>query len=136
MTATPDRDGEAFWGPGPDVVFRRNLAEGRFVIQHCQDCARYVFPPRSLCPACGSTALRTVEASGQGQVHSTSVDRRRPEAGGPVNIALVDLAEGPRMMSRVVGVAPDQVGIGMAVRAEIHGDSGGPLVVFRLVGTG
>jgi uncharacterized OB-fold protein len=125
LTAAP-----AFSGPGPDEVFRRNLAEGRFVIQLCGACRTHVFYPRSLCPHCGSAGLSTVPASGRGRVYSTSVNRRRPEAGGPINIALIDLEEGPRLMSRVEGVAPDQVCMGMAVIARIRTDAGEPLLVF------
>jgi hypothetical protein len=58
-------------------------------------------------------------------------DRRYPaDKGGDVNIALVDLAEGPRMMSRVEGVAPDQVKIGTAVKARIAELNGEPAIVF------
>ena len=63
--------------------------------------------------------LDWVKASGSGTVYSTTVVRRKPEAGGDYNVALIDLAEGPRMMSRVVGVEPTAVKIGMKVRARI-----------------
>jgi hypothetical protein len=45
--------------------------------------------------------------------------RRKPADGGDYNVCLVDLAEGPRMLSRVAGVAPEEVRIGMAVKARI-----------------
>ena len=120
----------AFSGFGPDAVFRTQLAEGRFVIQRCEVCATHVFYPRSLCPHCGSAELATVQASGRGVVYSTSVNRRRPEAGGPINIALVDLEEGPRLMTRVEDMAPDVVRIGMAVSARIRVADGAPILVF------
>jgi uncharacterized OB-fold protein len=47
-------------------------------------------------------------------------------------VALIDLAEGPRMMSRVIGIAPEAVEIGMNVKARII-DDGGPIVVFEPV---
>jgi uncharacterized OB-fold protein len=127
--------GELFRGPGPDEVFRRNLADGRFVIQSCKACLEHIFYPRSLCPHCGMAELVTVEASGRGVVYATTVNRRRTEAGGPLNVALIQLEEGPRMMSRVEGVAPEDVAIGMHVTAEIREHAEGPLLVFTPTGT-
>ena len=54
------------------------------------------------------------KASGRGIVHSTTVARRRPEKGGDYNICLVTLEEGPRLMSRVIEIAPEEVKIGHA----------------------
>ena len=57
--------------------------------------------------------------------------RRKPESGGDYNVALVDLAEGPRLMSRIDGVPPEQVRIGMRVRARVIDDPAkGKLLVF------
>ncbi len=121
---------------GPEKTYFDALAEGRFILQHCTACERAVFYPRSLCPHCGATALEWRAASGRGVVYATSVVRRRPEQGGDHNVALIDLAEGPRLMSRVDGVAPAAVSIGMAVAAEV--DLGGevPVLVFRPAGQG
>jgi uncharacterized protein len=115
---------------GPDLVYRQALEAGRFQIQRCGSCARHVFYPRVLCNHCGAAALEWVAASGRAVVYSTTIVRRKPDAGGDINIVLVDLEEGVRMMSRVEGVAPEQVRIGMAVRARIVTDAGQPLVVF------
>jgi uncharacterized OB-fold protein len=115
---------------GPDRVYRQALEAGRFQIQRCGSCARHVFYPRVLCNHCGAAALEWVAASGRAVVYSTTIVRRKPDAGGDINIVLVDLEEGVRMMSRVEGVAPEQVRIGMAVRARIITDAGQPLVVF------
>lgn len=121
-----------FDGPGPDAEFRDALATGRFLIQRCRACGVHRFPPGPVCVACGDAALKTVPASGEGTVHSTTVVRRRPEEGGDHNVALIDLAEGPRLMSRVEGVAPDAVRIGMAVRARIAAGAE-PVLVFDVV---
>jgi len=115
---------------GPDRVYRDALEAGCFQIQHCKDCGQHVFYPRVLCNHCGATALEWVVASGRATVYSTTVVRRRPDAGGDINIVLVDLEEGVRMMSRVEGLAPEQVRIGMAVTARIVAGAGQPLVVF------
>ena len=114
---------------GPDHHFRAHLDAGRFMIQRAVTSGTYVFPPRTASPGAGE-ALEWVEASGRGVVYSTTVVRRRPPEPS-LNVALVDLAEGPRMMSRVEGPEPGDVRIGMAVRAEIVAGEDGPLVIFR-----
>ena len=120
-----------FEGPGPDALFAQALARGRFEIQHCSACGQHVFYPRALCPHCGSAQLDWVEPSGAGQVYSSTTVRRKPESGGDYNVALVDLAEGPRLMSRIDGVPPEQVRIGMRVRARVIDDPAkGKLLVF------
>jgi uncharacterized OB-fold protein len=123
----------AFSGPGPDAVFAAFLADGRFMLQQCDECKKHVFYPRVLCPHCGSPKLSWQPASGQGTVYSTTVVRRKPEQGGDYNVALVDLHEGPRMMSRVDGISPHEVTIGMAVCAQIVDEpKKGKLLVFVL----
>lgn len=121
----------SFEGPGPDARYRAFLEQGKFCIQYSPDSDRYIFFPRAICPYSGSTDLEWREASGRGVVYSTTVVRRKPERGGDYNVALIDLEEGPRMMSRVEGVAPDKVAIGMAVKAKIVTEDGAPLVVFE-----
>jgi uncharacterized protein len=127
LSDTPENP---FAGPGPAKIYRDNLASGRLELQICESCARQIFPPNVLCPHCGAMRLRWAATSGAGVVYSTTVVHERPEQGGNRNIALVDLAEGARMMSRVEGVAPEAVRIGMRVRARIAAAEGGPLVVF------
>ena len=126
-----DNDTPRPGNPGPDWIYRQALSEGRFVIQKCASCGTCIHYPRALCTDCGSDELETVEASGGGTVYSTSVVRRRPERGGDYNIALVDLDEGPRLMSRVEGPAPEEVTIGMRVKARIDTVGDAPLLVFE-----
>lgn len=116
--------------PGPLQTFEDNLARGEFRIQQCKDCGAHVFYPRYLCHHCGSSALKWVDVTGRGTVYATSVVRRKPEKGGDYNIALIDLEEGPRMMSRVIDVDPDEVTIGMAVSAHVGLIDDQPAVVF------
>ena len=113
--------------------YQAELDAGRFCIQQCPQCSRHVFQPRELCPHCGASPLQWVAASGLGTVYSTSTVSRRPEAGGPYNVAIIDLDEGVRMMSRVEGVPPDEVAIGQRVQARIADRDGQGLVVFDLV---
>ena len=69
--------------------------------------------------------------TGLGTVYSTTVSRQRREAGGDFNVCLVDLDEGPRLMSRVESVAPEAVRIGMRAKARISGTrEAGYLIVF------
>ena len=123
-----------FEGPGPEQVYHAALKEGAFQIQFCGACKQHVFFPRVVCVHCGSPDLSWVRASGKGTVYSSSVMRRKADAGGDLNLSLIDLEEGVRMMSRVEGVAPDQVKIGMAVNASIISHKGQPLVVFTPAG--
>ncbi len=120
-----------FVGPGPNRVYQGYLEKGDFRIQRCDGCGKHVFYPRLTCSHCGSIALKWVTASGRGVVYSTSIVNRKAEKGGPYNVVLVDLAEGPRMMSRVDGVSNEQVKIGMPVKAKIESGGNEPFVVFQ-----
>ncbi|UUX95204.1 Zn-ribbon domain-containing OB-fold protein [Aquabacterium sp. J223] len=106
------------------------LDEGRFLIQRCSACDRAVFFPRELCPHCGSTALARQAPAGTGTVVAVTTVRRRPEDGGDLNVSLVDLDEGVCLMSRVEGLAPDDVRIGLKVRARVVQHDGRGLLVF------
>lgn len=114
----------------PDQIFREFLEQGKFMLQRSRETGRFIFYPRVAEPGTGSTDLEWVPASGRGIVYSTTVVRAEPKA-RDYNVVLVDLDEGPRMMSRVEGVAPDEVRIGMAVTARIAEGDGGPIVVFE-----
>lgn len=117
----------------PLACWQDHLRAGRFMLQYCDDCRRFVFYPRVVCPHCASEAL-SWKAAGEGAtVHATTVVARRAADGGPYNVALVDLDEGVRMMSRVDGVAPEDVRIGLRVTPVITEVDGAPNVVFRPV---
>lgn len=115
---------------GPEATFRAFLDAGRFMLQRARGSGRYVFPPRVAEPATGDRDLEWVEASGRGVVYATTIVRVRPPEES-YNVALVDLAEGVRMMARVEGIAPEAVRIGMAVVGAVSEGPDGPLVVFR-----
>jgi len=118
--------------PGPDKIYHDALARGEFTLQRCTACGAHVFYPRHLCPECGSARLEWKKASGRGTVYSTTVVRQRPEAGGNKNLCVVELAEGPRLLSRIEGMPAEEVRIGMAVTAEIAGEAEEPrYLVFR-----
>lgn len=116
---------------GPDAAYQAYLDEGRFMLQRSRSSGAHVFYPRRLAPGTGADDLEWVEASGDGVVYSTTVSRQRPEKGGDQNIALIDLAEGPRMMSQVIDIEPAEVKIGLAVKAEIGDIEGRAVILFR-----
>jgi len=114
----------------PDQDFDRFLAEGRFMLQRSRSSRRYVFPPRVAEPGTGARDLEWVEASGDATVHSCTIVAQKPPALG-YSVALVDLAEGPRMMTRLQGIPPRLAQIGERVRARILSEGGVPLLVFE-----
>ncbi|UXJ50222.1 Zn-ribbon domain-containing OB-fold protein [Pseudomonas citronellolis] len=115
----------------PESDYQRFLCEGRFMLQRSRQGGGYVFYPRVAEPGTGNTDLEWVEASGRGVVYSTTVVRQRPPTPN-YNVALIDLEEGVRLMSRVEGVAPEAVRIGMAVKAKIlRDDPAAAVLVFE-----
>lgn len=116
-------------GIRPEREYREHLADGRFMLLRSRSSGRCMFYPRVAEPVTGNTDLEWVEASGEGTVHATTAVNQRPPT-PPYNVALIDLAEGPRMMSRVEGVAAQDVRIGMPVKARIIEEDGAPLLVF------
>lgn len=120
---------------GPDETFRAFLANGKFMLQRSRLNGEFVFYPRASWHGARGDDLEWVEASGKGEVYSATTIRRKAEHGGDYNISLVQLAEGPRMMTRVLGTAPDNVRIGMPVRAVVErpqwsSSQTAPVVVF------
>ncbi len=124
--------------PSPGVLARHQaeLDAGRFLVQRCGDCHRHIYFPRELCPHCGSGQVELVAPAGTGTVYSTTTVRRKADAGGDYNVALIDLDEGVRLMSRVEGIAPDAVRIGQRVRSRVVVNGGTGLVVFDAIDGG
>jgi uncharacterized OB-fold protein len=119
---------------GVEAHYVAALNAGRFLIQRCEACTRHVFYPRQVCPHCASASLAWVEPRGTGSVYSTTTVRRKPEAGGDYDVSLIDLDEGVRMMSRVEGLPPHEVKIGMRVQAKLVESKAGRMVVFEPAG--
>jgi uncharacterized OB-fold protein len=108
-----NRDNAGFW---------EGVREHRLLIQRCTACATLRFPWLPGCPTCGAPEWDTVEASGEGTVFSYVVMHHPPfpAFAPPYAVALIELAEGVRMVSNVVGVPHDKVRIGMPVRLEFR----------------
>ena len=116
----------------PEKEYFEHLAAGRFMIQRSRSSGHHVFYPRVAEPGTGAADLEWVAASGLGTVYSATVIRGKPPT-PDYSVVLIDLAEGPRLMSRVDGIAPEAVTIGMPVKARVIKESEQPLVVFEPV---
>jgi len=119
---------------GPDKIFQDGLAKGQINLQQCDDCERFIFFPRILCPHCKGSSLTWRLASGDGTIHTTTTVRRKSERGGDYNVCMVELAEGVRMMSRVDEISPDDVKIGLPVTAFVGEIDGVPAVLCKPAG--
>ncbi|MFE6687700.1 bifunctional MaoC family dehydratase N-terminal/OB-fold nucleic acid binding domain-containing protein [Streptomyces sp. NPDC057743] len=116
-----NRDNAGFWA---------GVAAHKLLLQRCGGCGTLRFPWLPGCNGCGSTRWDTVEAGGAGTVYSYVVMHHPPfpafaapeggGAAGPYAVGLIELAEGVRMVSNVIGVEPDRVRIGMPVRLEFR----------------
>lgn len=92
---------------------------GKLLIQQCEDCNKYIFFPRIVCPSCMSNKIKWVESSGKGKVYSFTVARRNRHPAFvdkvPYIVALIELEEGVRMMSNLVNVEVEDVKCDMPV---------------------
>jgi hypothetical protein len=91
---------------------------GRLLVQRCEACGHHQHYPRALCTRCHATRLGFVEASGRGTVYSFTVIHRAPAPAftPPYVVALVRLAEGPVLLTHVVGCPPEAVRCDQPVR--------------------
>ena len=79
-------------------------AAGELLLQCCDACAHTYFPPRPFCPKCASRKVSVVKSSGKAKLFSYVIHHRpAPGFTPPYAIAVVELAEGPRMMTNIVG---------------------------------
>lgn len=115
--------------PNADSLPYWNAArERRLLIRQCKSCGAKHFMPRHACPECLSDQLEWIESKGLGKVHSYSVVYRAPTpafaADSPYVVALIDLDEGPRMFTNIVGDNAISVTIGDRVKVayEARGD--------------
>ena len=93
--------------PTPETEhFWAGAREGRLKLQRCVDCSGVYFPPRPFCPSCISKNIEVFDASGKATLYSYVINHREhPAHDGAYSIAVVELAEGPRMMTNIVNVA-------------------------------
>lgn len=121
------KDSEEFWA---------FAADGALMLRGCNACGALMYYPRILCTRCMSTDLSWRRASGRGRVYAFTFVHRAPteafRAEAPYPVAIVELEEGPRMMSNIVACAPEVLAIGLPVELQFapRGESGA-IPVFR-----
>jgi len=117
---------QAFWD---------GTREGKLLVQVCQRCRARIFAPRKRCPECWSTDLGWIESVGRGTIYtfSTAYSMVEPRFMDelPYTIAYVDLAEGVRMMTRIVDCDPADLAIGMEVEVAFQERGDFRLPIFR-----
>lgn len=125
--------------PTPETAhYWEGARQGELRIQRCADCAHAYFPPRPFCPACSSRDVAVERASGRATLHSYVIHHREvPGFEPPYAVAVVELEEGPRLMTNIVDCeqTPDALRLDMPLEVtflpltdEIH------LPVFRPAG--
>ena len=114
----------------PLGVFQAHLAKGELAYQVCLDDNKPFFYPRLFAPASGSTNIEWRVSKGLGTVYTTTAVHYKDEP--PLNVAMIDLDEGFRMMSRVEDIDAMQVKIGMRVKFRVFpgNDKQAPYPVF------
>lgn len=103
-------------------------AQQKLMIQRCQDCNAWVWTPRPSCNECGSEKVEWTQMSGKGEVYSFTVIRqvvgraasKAFEPDIPYVIAWVDLAEGPRLITNIIGCPVEDVKLGMKVTVQFE----------------
>lgn len=114
--------------PTPETRhFWEGCKAGELRLQRCTDCKNSYFPPRAFCPKCGSRDVEVYAASGKGKLYSYVINHRpRPDMGTePHSIAVVELAEGPRMMTNIIGCpqTPEALQLDMNVQVTFQKES-------------
>ncbi len=122
---TLDPENRTYW---------QGCLEHKLLLQYCASCNRLQHPPTPLCPACRSLERSFVEACGRGTVHSYFFARRvvHPAFTPGHNVVLVELEEGVRLVSKLVGCAPEDIAFDMPVVLDFERiDADLVLPVFR-----
>ncbi len=124
----------ALWG----VLYRSSgpfweaVKQHRLELQRCAECQRWLVPPRPMCPGCQSRRSEWVPVSGRGTVHSwvTYAESPHPAFASPHTVVLVELEEGPRLVSNPADMAAEDLEIGMPVET-VFEDVDDALTLFK-----
>ena len=98
-------------------------SEGRLLLKRCPDCGAVIWYPRVICPQCASLRTEWFQAVGRGRIYSYTVNYRGEGAyqgQPPFVLAYVELEEGPRMMTNIVGAEPSELDVGLPVQVVFH----------------
>jgi hypothetical protein len=125
--------GESFGDP-TTAPFWAAARERRLTVQRCRACGHHQFYPRPFCLVCESAELEWVAVKGTGRVYSMTITHVQiyPDMVPPYVVALVDLSEGPRLLTNIVG-GPCRIGDEVRVTWRERADAP-PLPVFERVG--
>jgi uncharacterized protein len=100
-------------------TFWEGCLQGKLLLQYCSECHHYQFYPRMYCMQCNSGTLSWVEAQGHGVIYSYTIiyQNKSPEFvhETPYNVAIVQLEEGPRLLSNIVDIEASQLQVDLAV---------------------
>jgi uncharacterized OB-fold protein len=111
---------EAFWAAA---------AEGRLVVDRCDACGAFAFPPRGICRNCHGRSLSPTEITGRGRIYSYTVNYQRwlPDLEVPFAIVLVEFPDFPgvRIVGRLRGRAPEEISVGEEVEVGFEPGPGG-----------
>jgi uncharacterized OB-fold protein len=121
--------------PTPETAhFWQGTSQGELRLQRCRACDRAYFPPQPFCPRCASDDVEIIRASGNGTLHSYVInDRAAPGFTAPYVIAVVELDEGPHLLTNLVQVEPDPDALPLDLPVEVVFETVGDasLPVFR-----
>lgn len=125
---TPRPSQPALPAPSPAVnpetkPFWDATAEGRLLLKRCLDCGSVIWYPRAICPECASLCTEWFEAAGRGRIYSYTVNHRGEGAyqgSPPFVLAYVELAEGPRVMTNIVGAQESDLAVDLPVELVFH----------------
>lgn len=110
--------------PTPETQsFWDGASAGELRLQKCEACAGVIFPPRPFCPKCGSRHVTEFVANGKATLYSYVIHHRAaPGFKPPYSIAVVQLAEGPRMMTNIVDCpqTPEALQLDMPLEVTFH----------------
>lgn len=110
--------------PTPETQhFWDGTQAGELKLQRCDSCSQVYFPPRPFCPKCSSRSVSIFNASGRATLASYVINHRpHPAWDEPYAVAIVELEEGPRMLSNITGAeqTPEALQLDMALEVEYH----------------
>ena len=128
MTTQASLPAQSLPAPAPAVnpetrEFWDATAQDRLLLRRCRDCGAVIWYPRAICPECASLNTEWFPAAGRGRIYSYTVNHRGEGAYTglpPFVLAYVELDEGPRLMTNIVGADQAELAVGLPVEVVFH----------------
>ena len=121
--------------PTPESAhFWEGTRLGELRLQRCRSCSTVYFPPQPFCPRCSTAEVEIITACGRGRLHSFVISHLpAPGFAPPFVIAIVELDEGPRLLTNLVDIEPDPTRIALDLPVEVVFETVGDvaLALFR-----